>query len=201
MKTENFNHLIDDQTEYFDIDKFYENNKEGQNKTNTTENHTTTLYTAGKEGAWFTSLSTGWGSFFSVYKEYSGKGIIRCKWVTFRNRGAAVGMKYYFDAEGRMLKSDDMEKDFLFTPQQAIGFCIEKDIDLLKENDHFIERYNDHSDKKSFYVISYKGTYNEQSGRIFIILDGNTGLQERVVIHPPGKPGKVIYKKDKLLNK
>jgi hypothetical protein len=198
MNIENFTHLIHDRTEFFDIEKFYENNKEGLFKIRTIENRIKTIYTAGKEGAWFTTLSTGEGSFFSVYKEYSRKGIIRCKWVTFRNKGAAVGMKYYFDAEGRLLKSDDLEKDFLFTPQQAIGFCLEKNIDLLGENNHFIERYRDHSDKKSFYVVSYQGAYHQISGRIFIILDGTTGMQERVVIQPSGRPGKMIYEKDQL---
>lgn len=196
MKTEDFNQLIHDKSEDFDIRKFYSDNKEGFPKTEKFNNLMITEYTAGTDGSWFVSLSTRSGSCFSVYKEYRSTGIIKCKWVTFRNGGAVVGIRYTFDSNGKLISAENEEEGFSFTPHDVLQFCEENKIALFSD-ETCIERYIDRRLKEFYYIIHFKGAYQEKPGAFLMILNGSNGALERVILRHPGSAGEMIYEKEK----
>lgn len=188
MKTENYINLVDERKEYFDIRKFYTDNKNGSTKAYTTQSGTLIEEMAGEEGSWFASYSTKTGSCFSVYKEYNHKGWIHKKWAAFRNRGAAVGIKYEFNEDDGILSvSENMEKNFVFTPEEVIRYCLEHDIKLF-EKGCYINRYFDHAANEFLYSISYVGMYNKSFGKIRILLNGQTGETEKVTLQKSDIP-------------
>lgn len=196
MKTEDFTRLIHHKTEYFGIREFYSGNKEGLPKTEKFNNLMTTEYTAGTDGSWFVSLSTRTGSCFSVYKEYRSTGIIKCKWVTFRNGGAVVGIRYTYDPNGKLISAEDEEEGFPFTPHQVLKFCEENGIDLFSD-DTCIERFIERREQTYYYIIRYKGEYKGNSGITIMLLNGKDGIPERVILHSGGTPGAIIYEREK----
>lgn len=196
MKTEDFSKLIHHKTEDFDIRKFYSDNKKGFPKTEKFNNLMVTEYTAGTDGSWFVSLSTRAGSCFSVYKEYGPAGIIQCKWVTFRNGGAVVGIRYVFDSTGKPVSTENEEEGFLFTPHQVLQFCEENKIDPFSDNT-CIERFIERREQTFYYIIRYRGEYEGKSGIIIMILNGRDGIPERIILQAGGRPGKIMYEREK----
>ncbi len=185
MKKEDFTQLIHHHTEYFNLREFYAGNKEGMPKKQEVKNVMITECTAGTGGSRFVSISTRNCSCFSVYKEYGPTGIIRCKWVTFRNRGAAVGKKYLFGPDGKLTAAEDEEEGFGYTPHQVIQFCRENHINLFSE-DTCIERYANRRNKEFYYIIRYLGRYQEKSGIIVMFLNGHDGNPERIIVTDAG---------------
>ncbi|WP_294252006.1 hypothetical protein [uncultured Chryseobacterium sp.] len=196
MKPEDFTQLIHNRTEHFNIREFYAGNSEGSPKTEKIKNIMAIECTAGAQGSWFVSLSTRSGSCFSVYKEYGPTGIIKCKWVTFRNGGAVVGIRYIFDDNGKLQSAEDEEEGFHFTPHQVLEVCFDHKIDLLSD-DTCIERYRDRHLKEFYYIIHFKGTYQDKSGTFLMILNGSNGVLERIILQHPGRPRELVYEKEK----
>lgn len=196
MKEKDYTLIVDESTEYFNIQEFYSDNQNGLSKKYKTNKGVVVEEGAGEEGSWFVSYMTHPNSFFSVYKEYNSKGIIKSKWATFRNRGGAVGNKYEFDNNGKLCRKENAEEDFQFTPYKVISYCLENGIDLFAGNLNYIDRYVNEHQKEFFYIINYVGMYKEKSGRITIVLNGRNGEKQQILVQRPGHDYEVLFDKN-----
>jgi len=196
MKTEDFTRLVNPGTEYFDIRKFYDGNEQGLTRVHRDGHGTVLKEGAGEEGSWFATYITRAGSCFSIYKEYGPTGIIKRKWVTFRNGGAVVGTRYVFDSNGKPVSAENEEEGFLFTPHQVLQFCENNKIDPFSDNT-CIERFIERREQTFYYIIRYRGEYEGKPGIIVMILNGRDGISERVILHAGGRPGKIMYEREK----
>lgn len=199
MKIEDYTILIDNKKECFNIDKFYIDNPNGLSKIYTAGNGNLIKEAAGEDGSWYASYSRRPDSCFSVYREYNLRGIIRKKWAVFRNGGAIVGTSYEFYDDGTLKNKRDVEKNFDFTPNHVIQFCIKHNIDLVKNSYNSIEREEDATTGKFLYVINYLGEYNSKYGEIERVLNGKNGEEEQITIYPAGNnEPEVLFKKDSI---
>lgn len=174
MNTQNsYKNLISDNTEHFDI-KYFNTHKDEAENLIYTDNFGNNINIFGDNENGYISNTTPKNSLFTIYKEYNSKGVIKQKWVNFRNGGGPVGIKYEFDDTGKLIKETDMDKNYKITSDDIFSYCKKNGIDLFSDYTVIDKNYNDNPMNR--YIINYRGKYEEKYGsRIIIVVDGISG--------------------------
>ncbi|WP_326981328.1 hypothetical protein VUJ46_13795 [Chryseobacterium sp. MYb264] len=117
-------------------------------------------------------------SFFKINKFFFNNGNIEKKGALF-NIGSQVGIWYYFDEAGRLIKEENTDEGYAFTPEDIIKYCKKNNIELSKgyhERDGYqTSVYKNELDGKKVWLISYLASLNKQEKEVKLTLDGQTG--------------------------
>lgn len=70
-------------------------------------------------------------SFFKVNKFFYSDGDIESKGLLF-NEGSQVGVWYYFDESGKLIKEENTDEGYGFTPEKVVVYCEKNKIELPK---------------------------------------------------------------------
>lgn len=87
------------------------------------------VYTSAKIG--FGEVRYNKDSYFSIIKNFYSSKNIQNKGVSFID-GAPIGVWYYFNSSGELIKEDDTDKGYDFTVRDLIMFCKRNNISLPK---------------------------------------------------------------------
>ncbi|QDP86675.1 hypothetical protein FNJ88_09475 [Chryseobacterium sp. SNU WT5] len=91
-----------------------------------------------KEHIIYTSANVGFGevkyneeTYFSFVKNFYPSKSIENKGIAFNN-GSPVGIWYYFDETGKLIKEENTDEGYNFTPENLINYCEKHKINLPK---------------------------------------------------------------------
>ncbi|MEN4759605.1 hypothetical protein ABEG63_04620 [Chryseobacterium sp. C39-AII1] len=117
-------------------------------------------------------------SFFKTNKFFFNNGNIEKKGVLF-NVGSQVGIWYYFDESGKLIKEENTDEGYIFTPEDIVKYCKKNNIELSKgyhESEGYqTSVYKSELNGKKVWKISYLISFNKQEKEVELILDGQTG--------------------------
>ncbi|WP_454046634.1 hypothetical protein [Chryseobacterium sp. Marseille-Q8038] len=121
-------------------------------------------------------------SFYKSDKLYYKNGYIKNKSLSF-NMGSPVGILYYFDKSGKLIKEENTDEGYDFKSENIIAYCEKNKIDLPKgyhDSGYQARVLKQDFEGKKVWRISHQiaGDKIEE-----IILDGKTGkeLQKKTV--------------------
>ncbi|MCJ8154199.1 hypothetical protein MKJ01_10550 [Chryseobacterium sp. SSA4.19] len=137
----------------------------------------------GKNRIIYTSAKIGFGevkynedSYFSIIKNFYPTKKIQNKGVAF-NEGAPIGIWYYFDQSGKLIKEENTDENYAFTYQDIIAYCELNKINLSKG-------YKDSGYQTRVLKINYENKYAWQISHQItadqiqeIILNGKDGKE------------------------
>ncbi|MEN4759606.1 hypothetical protein ABEG63_04625 [Chryseobacterium sp. C39-AII1] len=134
------------------------------------------IYTGGKTG--YSEVGYDTNRYFMYVKNfYASKGIENKGWAF--NQGAPIGLWYYFDEDGKLIKEENTDEGYAFTPENIIKYCEQNGINLSKgyhERDGYqTSVYKNELDGKKVWLISYLISFNKQDKEVKLTLDGQTG--------------------------
>ncbi|WP_326982452.1 hypothetical protein VUJ46_20070 [Chryseobacterium sp. MYb264] len=134
------------------------------------------IYTGGETG--YSEVGYNTNHYFMYVKNfYSSKNIENKGWAF--NQGAPVGIWYYFDEKGKLIKEENKDEGYSFTPEDIIKYCKKNNIELSKgyhERDGYqTSVYKNELDGKKVWLISYLASLNKQEKEVKLTLDGQTG--------------------------
>ncbi|SUV52415.1 Uncharacterised protein [Bergeyella zoohelcum] len=137
----------------------------------------------------FTSANSGYGisflyknNHFSCVKNFYTSKTIENKGIRFNN-GSPIGIWYYYDESGKLIKEEDTDIGYDFGPMEVVKYCKENKIVLPKgyqPTGYQTRVLKQEFEGKKVWRISYQiaGDKIQQ-----ILLDGKTGkeLQKKIV--------------------
>lgn len=120
--------------------------------------------------------------FFCYTYLFYQNGNIKEKGVTLNN-GSSVGIWYYFDESGQLIKEENTDGDYDFTPENIINYCEKHKINLPKgyqDSGYQTKVLKQEIDGKKVWFISYQISGDKIKE---IYLDGKTGeeLSRKIV--------------------
>ena len=118
-----------------------------------------------------------------IYKEFYKNGGIRVKGVTSW-LGFAIGLMYYYDEEGNLIRTENHDEGFDFTIREIFSYCINNNISLERQKHKGWETQilKSTSANKSFWYIKYSD-FTKGVG-ITIEIDAKTGEVTRIIEAP-----------------
>lgn len=137
----------------------------------------------------YTSAKIGFGktiydeeSYFKVVKIYYPSRGIKTKGIAF-NEGSPVGVWYYFDELGQLIKEEDTDEGYDFSPDDVIAYCVRHKIKLPKghhDSGFYTRVIKQELDGNKIWTIWHQITGDKVEE---IVLDGRTGreLSKRII--------------------
>lgn len=135
-------------------------------------------------------------SFFKLNKFFYSDGNIESKGLLF-NEGSPIGIWYYFDESGKLVKEENTDEGYGFTPEKVVRYCEKNKIELPKgyhESGFYTQVRKETFNGKKVWVIKYqdpaKPAYTNYSKNGYeyeivlfetVILDGQTGKVLKVI--------------------
>ncbi|MCD9618150.1 hypothetical protein [Chryseobacterium gleum] len=121
-------------------------------------------------------------SFYKSDKFYYKNGYIKNKSLSF-NMGSPVGILYHFDKAGKLIKEENTDEGYSFTPEKVVRYCENNKIELPKgyhESGFYTRVRKDVLNGKKVWVIEYLIPDGDIQK---VILDGQSGaeLEKKVV--------------------
>ena len=116
-------------------------------------------------------------SYFIYVKKYSSNYSIKEKGLLF-NQGSQIGIWYYFDESGKLIKEENTDEGYDFTPEDVVKYCESHKIKLPKgyqDSGYKTSVYKKEIDGKKVWQISYVIAVGKEEFIEEIILDGKTG--------------------------
>ncbi|MCC3217027.1 hypothetical protein LIV57_17305 [Chryseobacterium sp. X308] len=112
------------------------------------------------------------------YKNYN----LKEKGLLF-NEGSPIGIWYYFDESGRLIKEENTDEGYSFTPEKIVKYCEKNKIELPKgyhESGFYTRVRKDVLNGKKVWVIEYLIPDGDIQK---VVLDGQSGaeLEKKVV--------------------
>ncbi|RXM50315.1 MULTISPECIES: hypothetical protein [unclassified Chryseobacterium] len=109
-------------------------------------------------------------------------GNIKEKGIAF-NEGSPIGIWYYFDESGKLVKEENTDEGYNFTPEKVVGYCEKNKIELPKgyhESGFYTQVRKETLNGKKVWVIKYLIPGGDIQK---LVLDGQTGkeLEKKVV--------------------
>ncbi|OCA72684.1 hypothetical protein BBH99_02915 [Chryseobacterium contaminans] len=109
-------------------------------------------------------------------------GNIKEKGIAF-NGGSPIGVWYYFDESGKLVKEENTDGGYDFTPEKVVRYCEKNKIELPKgyhESGFYTQVRKETLDDKKVWVIKYLIPGGDIQR---VVLDGQTGkeLEKKVV--------------------
>ncbi|WP_326981327.1 hypothetical protein VUJ46_13790 [Chryseobacterium sp. MYb264] len=138
-----------------------------------------------KEHIIYTSANVGFGearyetdSYFMSIKNFNPSRNIENKGWAFI-QGSPIGVWCFFDEVGTLVKKENMDEGYAFTPEDIIKYCKKNNIELSKgyhERDGYqTSVYKNELNGKKVWLLSYIISLNKQDKEIKLTLDGQTG--------------------------
>lgn len=137
----------------------------------------------------YTSANSGYGityfykqEYFSLIKNFYPSKKLENKGIKF-NDGSRIGIWYYFDDSGKLIKEENTDEGYDFSPEKVVKYCEKNKINLPKgyHDSGFQTQVLKHDfEGKKVWKIIHKITDDKIEE---ITLDGKTGkeLQRKVV--------------------
>ncbi|WP_326982454.1 hypothetical protein VUJ46_20080 [Chryseobacterium sp. MYb264] len=174
QKIDNLLPRVDEKFEKFDIESFNKNSVRGYvliQKENT-------ISIQEIQSFGFIERQYNANSIFKKNIFFYKNGYIKKKGILF-SEGSQIGIWYYFDESGKLIKEEDTDSGYLFKPEDIIKYCKKNNIELSKgyhERDGYqTSIYKNEVDGKKVWLISYINSLNKQDKEIKLTLDGQTG--------------------------
>lgn len=152
------------------------------------------IYTSASSG--FDVVYYGKDKYFSVVKNYYPSKNIQNKGAEF-NEGSQVGIWYYFDESGKLVKEENTDEGYDFTPEKVVRYCEKNKIELPKgyhESGFYTQVRKETLNGQRVWVIKYqdpaKPAYTNYSKNGYeyeivlfetVILDGQTGKVLKII--------------------
>lgn len=139
------------------------------------------IYTFANVG--FGKVNYNEANYFSIVKNFYPSKNIENKGISFSN-GSPVGMWYYFDESGKLIKEENTDEGYDFTPEHIINYCEKHKINLPKgyqDSGYQTKVLKREIDGKKVWLISYQIS-GDQIKEIY--LDGKTGEEMSTKIVP-----------------
>ena len=139
------------------------------------------IYTFANVG--FGKVNYNEANYFSIVKNFYPSKNIENKGVSFNN-GSPVGIWYYFDESGKLIKEENTDEGYDFTPENIINYCEKHKINLPKgyqDSGYQTKVLKQEIHGKKVWFISYQIS-GDQIKEIY--LDGKTGEEMRRKIVP-----------------
>ncbi|WP_228414511.1 hypothetical protein [Chryseobacterium sp. SNU WT5] len=142
-----------------------------------------------KEHIIYTSANVGFGevkyneeTYFSFVKNFYPSKSIENKGIAFNN-GSPVGIWYYFDELGNLIKEENTDEGYDFSPEDVVEYCEKHKIQLPKgyQDSGFQTKVDKREENgKKVWKISHQISGDEIEK---LILDGKTGkeLSKKIV--------------------
>lgn len=115
-------------------------------------------------------------SFYRSDKFYYKNGYIKNKSLSF-NMGSPVGILYHFDKSGKLIKEENTDEGYHFTPENIVEYCEKNNIVLPKgyhESGFYTRVRKDVLNGKKVWVIEYLIPDGDIQK---VVLDGQTGKE------------------------
>ncbi|SMO89003.1 hypothetical protein SAMN06265171_110134 [Chryseobacterium rhizoplanae] len=121
-------------------------------------------------------------SFYKSDKFYYKNGYIKNKSLSF-NMGSPIGILYHFDKSGKLIKEENTDEGYSFTPEKIVEYCEKNKINLPKgyhDSGYQTRVLKQDFEGKKVWRISHQTAGDTI---VEIILDGKTGkeLQKKTV--------------------
>lgn len=132
------------------------------------------IYTSAKIGLGETTYDKK--SYFKVVKNYYPSKSIETKGVAF-NEGSPVGIWYYFDELGCLVKEENTDEGYDFSPDDVVAYCVKHKIKLPKgyhDSGFLTKVIKEELDGRKIWKIWHQVTGDEIEE---IVLDGKTGKE------------------------
>ena len=179
IKNKQYNILVNNDFETFDIKKFYEDNADGLGKTYELTKNITIEEGAGEKGSWFVKNELNNNSLYTIYKEFYQSGKIKSKGPKFKE-DCKIGIWYDFDESGKLIREIDLDVPFKITIKDIMEYLRDNEADLFSSFTS-INRSYDEVTKKGKWSLIYRGKYKEKSGMFIIEIDDSTSEIIKVV--------------------
>ncbi len=176
-KTQNTNKIIpivDNKFEKFDIEKF---KKESIRGSYVVKGENFIIRKDSQNPGYLEELYKN-DDYFILDKFFYENGNISKKGISF-NKGSAIGIWYHFDEAGNLIKEENTDEGYIFTPEDLVKYCKKNNIELAKgyhEGDGYhTSVYKNDLNGKKVWKISHLISLNKQEKEVELILDGQTG--------------------------
>ncbi|WP_426477427.1 hypothetical protein ACP3T3_19670 [Chryseobacterium sp. CBSDS_008] len=121
-------------------------------------------------------------SYFMIVKNYYPSRNIKNKGIAF-NEGSPIGIWYYFDESGKLIKEENTDEGYRFTPEKIVKYCEKNKIELPKgyhESGFYTRVRKDVLNGKKVWIIEYLIPDGDIQK---VVLDGQSGaeLEKKVV--------------------
>ncbi|MCD0469069.1 hypothetical protein [Flavobacterium sp. JAS] len=179
IKNIEYNILVNNDFETFDIKKIYENNADGLGKTYELTKNITIEENAGDKGSWFVKNELANNSLYSTYKEFYQSGKIKSKGPKFKE-DCKIGIWYDFDEIGKLIKELDLDKPFKITIEDIIEYLKDNEADLYSSFTSINRSYEEET-KKAKWSLIYRGIYKDKPGMFMIEIDDSRAEIVKVV--------------------
>ncbi len=117
-------------------------------------------------------------TYFTLIKKYYRNKNIKDKGISF-NEGSPIGIWYHFDETGKLIKEENTDEGYTFTPEDLVKYCKKNNIELSKgyhESEGYqTSVYKSELNGKKVWKISYLISFNKQEKEVKLTLDGQTG--------------------------
>ncbi|OCA72753.1 hypothetical protein BBH99_02900 [Chryseobacterium contaminans] len=146
----------------------------------TINDNKTATFVSAKIGSGYTEYFKD--SYFIIVKNYYSSKNIENKGIAF-NEGSQVGIWYYFDESGKLVKEENTDEGYGFTPEKVVEYCEKNKIELPKgyhESGYYTKVRKETLNGKKVWVIKYLIPGGDIQR---VVLDGQTGkeLEKKVV--------------------
>ncbi|QDP85765.1 hypothetical protein FNJ88_09480 [Chryseobacterium sp. SNU WT5] len=178
QKNQNMIPKADSKFERFDIAKFKKNEVRGYFKYKEDAN----IYIQDTQSPGYRETLFIQNSFFKYNKFFSDNGNIEKKGILFIN-GSSIGIWYFFDETGKLIKEENTDEDYHFSPEDVVEYCEKHKIKLpIGYQDSGFQTIVDKREEngKKVWMISHQISADEIEK---LILDGKTGkeLSKKIV--------------------
>ncbi|WP_336960812.1 hypothetical protein [Chryseobacterium contaminans] len=146
----------------------------------TINDNKTTTFVSAKIGSGYTEYFKD--SYFIIVKNYYSSKSIENKGIAF-NEGSQVGIWYYYDESGKLIREENTDEGYGFTPEKVVEYCEKNKIELPKgyhESGYYTNVRKETLNGKKVWVIKYLIPGGDIQR---VVLDGQTGkeLEKKVV--------------------
>ncbi|WP_228448477.1 hypothetical protein [Chryseobacterium sp. CH25] len=127
-------------------------------------------------GAIYRERSFNRNSFLHTNKFFYDNGYIKKKGRLF-NEGSSIGVWYYFDESGKLVKEENTDEGYGFTPEKLVRYCEKNKIELPKgyhESGFYTQVRKETLNGKKVWVIKYLIPGGDIQR---VVLDGQTGKE------------------------
>lgn len=184
---------VDNKVEKFDIEKFKKNALRGTFLINMKN---ITIKQDEQKPGYLEELYSN-NAVFMLNKFFFDNGNIEKKGYMF-NKGSQIGIWYYFDESGKLIKEENKDEGYDFKPEDVVKYCENHKIKLTKgyhESGFQSSIVKEERQGRKVWVIKYqdptKQTYDNYSKDGYEI---EVALHETIILD--GKTGKLLFKKE-----
>ena len=158
-------------------------------------------YLTGVPKEYYSSRQYSSDNYYVIVKQYNGEAIIKEKGICFNSLGETrLGVWYEYDENGHLIKETNYDKNYKFSFNQVLDFCMSKKMilekgDIPKTEGGFhtkIRRYS--LENKPVWIIEYQDGIKPEvrpfsDGEI----SGEKSIYEQIILD--GETGKIISEK------